>query len=285
VIVLLASAAIDAPWLRVTTLLALAAAAAGYVAASLPLWRSGCWPGVRIVLWCAGIFAVAVALVGPLAQLAHHDFAAHMVGHLLLGMLAPLLLVLAAPVTVALRRLPAVRARRLTRLLAAAPVRLLTHPVTASLLNIGGLWLLYRTGLYSRLDDSLAVHMLVHAHVLGAGYLFAFAFVGVDPAPHRPRFATRAVVLLIALAAHAVLAKSLYAGPPPGVPIEQARSGAMVMYYGGDAVDLVLITVFFRQWFTATRPRRRPDRQVEVAPQSGPAAVSSRTTTARHAGA
>jgi putative membrane protein len=259
----------QAQWSSTAVVVLIVAAAAGYVAAAMPLWRTGRWSGARILLWCAGMVAVAVPLAGPLAQRAHHDFVAHMAGHLLLGMLAPLLLVLAAPITLALRRLPVVQGRWLTRLLAAAPVRLLTHPVSASLLNIGGLWLLYRSSLHGLLNDNAAVHMLVHAHVLAAGYLFAFAFVGVDPAPHRLRFPPRAVVLLIALAAHAILAKSLYANPPVRVPVGQAQTGAMVMYYGGDAVDLLLIITFFWQWFHATRPRRRG-----LQPDDGTHAVS-----------
>lgn len=245
------------PWLSPAAASLMAVAAVGYIGASVPLWRSGRWPGGRMVLWTAGTATAAVTLIGPLAQRAHHDFAAHMVGHVLLGMLAPLLLTLAAPITLMLRRLPIALARRCTRLLAAGPVRLLTHPVIASVLNIGGLWLLYRTDLYARMEDSVAIDVLVHVHVLGAGYLFASAFVGVDPVPHRPRFPARAVVLLVALAAHAILAKSLYAHPPPGLAHHQTQAGAMVMYYGGDAVDLLLITTFFWQWFDAARPRAR----------------------------
>jgi hypothetical protein len=43
----------------------------------------------------------------------------------------------------------------------------------------------------------------------------------------------------------------------------------MVMYYGGDTADLLLITTFFWQWFHAARPRRRGLR-----PDDGTHAVS-----------
>ena len=64
------------------------------------------WPKTRAALWLLGLVCAASAVVGPLAQRAHADLRAHMVGHVLLGMLAPLLVALAAPVTLAPRALP-----------------------------------------------------------------------------------------------------------------------------------------------------------------------------------
>jgi putative membrane protein len=138
------------------------------------------------VLWCTGLGVLAMALLSPLAEAAHHDFTAHMAQHLLLGMLTPLLLVLAAPATLALRALPVPPARRLARLLRSRPVRYLTDPIVAATLDAGGLWLLYTTSLYRMMVNHPAVHLAVHVHVLAAGCLFTFAIVGVDPAPHRP---------------------------------------------------------------------------------------------------
>jgi putative membrane protein len=215
-------------------------------------------PWWRTAAWCAGLAAAAAATLGPLAAVAHHDFVAHTAGHLLLGMLAPLLLMLGRPVTVLLRALPVAPARRLSRILGATPARLLTHPFTAAVLNAGGLWLIYTTGLYAatRTDDRL--HLLVHAHVFLAGYLLTAAVAGGDPAPHRPGFAVRAAALVAFLSAHGILAKHLYAHPPAGVDTGSAESAAMLMYYGGDLIDLVLIVLLCRQWYAATRPADAP---------------------------
>ncbi|UQU62557.1 cytochrome c oxidase assembly protein [Couchioplanes caeruleus] len=236
----------------------LLAAALGYLTGAVVVRRrGGWWPAERTISWIAGLVAAMAALVGPLADAAHHDFTAHMVGHLLLGMTAPLLLVLAAPLTLALRALPVARARTLSHLLASRPVRTLTHPVTAAVLNGGGLWLLYTTGLYGAMSDHAWIHVAVHLHVLAAGYLFTASVIGVDPAPHRPGRRTRAAVLIAFLAAHATLAKSVYGHPPAGVLPADARTGAELMYYGGDLIDLVLIYLFCRQWFQAADPARR----------------------------
>ncbi|MEC5181912.1 cytochrome c oxidase assembly factor CtaG [Arthrobacter sp. CG_A4] len=129
-------------------------------------------------------------------------------------------------------------------MLSSAPVQVLTHPVSAAVLNVGGLWVLYTTGV----------------HMLAAGYLFTAALIGTDPDPHRAGYRTRAVVLVAALAGHDILAKTLYAIPPAGVtvPQAQAQAGAQLMYYGGDAIDLIVITIFCYRWYRHTRPRTAP---------------------------
>lgn len=217
--------------------------------------RAKRWKRTRVVCWYAGLLAAGVALIGPIAARAHADFAFHMLGHLLLGMLAPVLLVLGAPVTLTLRALPVGRSRRVVRLLSTPPLATLAHPVTAAMLNLGGLVVLYATDLYAAMHDRAPVHVLVHAHVLFAGYLFTAAMIGIDPVARRPSYLSRAVVLVLALGVHAVLAKWLYAHPPAGVPLDDARAGSLLMYYGGDAVHLALIVVFCAQWFRASQPR------------------------------
>ncbi|MEU0239089.1 cytochrome c oxidase assembly protein [Nocardiopsis sp. NPDC006198] len=238
------------------TAILLVAALAAYPAAVSALYRRGtAWPASRTAPWAAGCLCVGAALVGPLAERAHHDFTAHMAGHVLLGMLGPLLLVLAAPVTLALRTLPVRAARPLARILSSPPAAVLTDPFVAGALSVGGLWALYRTGLYALTHTDPLLHALVHAHVFAAGYLFAFAVLGgPDPAPHRPSPPWRAAALVLAIAAHNILAKTLYAAPPEGVPAEQARAGAELMYYAGAPVEIALIFLVCRPWIL---PRRR----------------------------
>jgi putative membrane protein len=214
------------------------------------------WPWQRTVLWVAGSAAAGLAMSGPFAAAADGDFVAHMAVHLLLGMIAPLLLVLAGPVTLLLRALPVGWARALSRLLRSRPARFLTEPVVAATLSVGGLWLLYTTDLYPALHHRPALHLLVHAHVFVAGWLFTVAMISVDPLPHRRGHLHRSVVLILALAGHDVLAKFLYAHPPVGVTAPAAETGAMLMYYGGDLVDLAIMVVLCAQWFRARN--RRP---------------------------
>ncbi|MES1041606.1 cytochrome c oxidase assembly protein [Peribacillus simplex] len=213
------------------------------------------WPLYRTLFWILGTICTTSSIIGPIANRAHIDFTAHMVGHLLLGMIAPILLVLAAPITLALRTLDVQSARRLSKLLKSWPLRIISNPITASVLNIGGLWILYTTELYRLMHHNALLHALVHFHVFIAGYLFTASMIYMDPTPHRFNFMFRAVVFTISLAGHDILSKYIFAHPPSGVTKEQAENGGMLMYYAGDAIDVALICILCYQWFKATRPK------------------------------
>jgi putative membrane protein len=212
----------------------LAGAGSAYLVGVARAAGRGCWPRRRIAAWWAGV--AAAALGATLSASGAGTLAA--LGHLLLGMLAPLLLVLAAPVTLALRALPADRARALVAVLRSSPARVLTYPLVAGALDAGGLWLLYTTGLHA--------YPALGAHVLAAGYLFTASVVGIDPAPHRAGLTVRATALVLVAAAHGILAKHLYA--------DGWGTGAMVMYYGGDVIELALAALLCRE-LLADRPR------------------------------
>lgn len=213
------------------------------------------WPLIRIVYWHLGILCIVVVFVGPIGDRAHTDFTVHMAGHLLLGMLAPLLIVLSAPMTLVLRTLSTVHARKVTRMLKSLPLRLLSHPLTAAVLNTGGLFVLYRTELYVWMHEYVLVSFLVHFHMFAAGYLFTASILYVDPTPHRFSFSYRSSVLIFALAGHAILSKMIYADPPETVADSEGKTAGMLMYYGGDAIDLFIIFILWLQWYKAARPK------------------------------
>lgn len=239
----------------ILAVIGLALAAVVYLGAALAEIRRGNrgWPWFRAVLWLAGLGCGAAAVVGPLAEAAHAEFPAHMIAHLLVGMLAPVLLVLAAPITLALRTLHVVPARRLARLLGSGVGRFLSHPVPAATIHVGSLWLLYTTGLGAAMLQNPMLHYLLLIHFLVAGYLFTTSIIGVDPAPHRASFRLRLIVLVLAIALHSALAKYIYVHPPQGITAPAAELGALLMFYGGDLIELVVVTVFFSQWYGRTR--------------------------------
>ncbi|WP_062748431.1 cytochrome c oxidase assembly protein [Shouchella tritolerans] len=229
-----------------------------YIIAALLSYRTvKPWPLYRTLMWIAGCFAAYLAVAGPIAEKAHTDFAFHMVGHLLLGMLAPLLMALAAPVTLLVRTLPVPMAKGVSQLLRSKIPQAIADPIVASLLNIGALWLLYTTGLFAFMHAHPFLYFLIHIHVFLAGYMFTISMIYIDPVSHRKPFLYRAIVLVIALAGHGILSKWIYANPPVGVAPEQAQTGAMLMYYGGDAIDLFLLFIFCFQWYKATRRSAR----------------------------
>ncbi|MDO1480270.1 cytochrome c oxidase assembly protein [Rhodococcus ruber] len=240
-----------------------AAAIAGtYLAASSRLRRRGdVWSRARDASFVAGCAIVAAATV-PLPVPA---FTGHMGVHLGVGMVGPVLLVLARPVTLALRAVQPGPARRaLVSVAHSGPVAVLTAPPVAAVLDLGGLWLLYRTGLFAVMHHSLLLGAVVHLHVFAAGVLFAYAICQVDPVRHRYGLGSRAAVLFLAGTAHAILAESLYASPPPGheVATSDLQAGALVMYYGGDLVEVALAVVPAVEWYRRTgRDRARSVRR------------------------
>jgi putative membrane protein len=234
----------------------LGVAALAYAAGVVAVRSGAGWPVHRIAFWYVGIGCAAAALIGPVAGAARTSFTAHMAGHLLLGMVAPLSIALAAPVTLLLRALPVDGGRVVAALLRSRIVRVVSHPLVAAGLNGGGLWLLYTSDLYSQMHSSPVLYGIVHLHIFLAGFVFTAAVVGVDPNPHRAAFPLRATVLVAFIAAHSILAKWLYAHPPPGVEPRDAQIGAQLMYYGGDVVDVTLIVLLFLGWYRAARPRQ-----------------------------
>lgn len=216
------------------------------------------WSRWRTLSFLAGMSLLAIAMLPSLVQYAHHNLQGHMIQHLLVGMLAPLGLVLAAPLTLLLRTLPVQGARAVTVMLRSKPFHWLSHPVTALMLNIGGMYLLYLTPLYAQTIKNPYLHHLVHLHFLAAGYLFAWSIAGPDPAPNRPGMRIRVVVLFISIAAHAFLSKFMYAYSwPRNTPhnLEQIQEAAQLMYYGGDFAELLLVVVLFTNWYRAGSSR------------------------------
>ncbi|WP_244857085.1 cytochrome c oxidase assembly protein [Oceanobacillus sp. J11TS1] len=90
-----------------------------------------------------------------------------------------------------------------------------------------------------------------------AGYVFTIAVLYIDPIRYRYSYTYRTVVFIIALAGHGILSKYIYAFPPEGIPKYHAEIGAQVMYYGGDIIDIVLITILFYHWYQTTNPDKK----------------------------
>ena len=247
-------------------LLLLSSTAAGYLGLALAERRRRGWPEARIVAFLLGAATIAWALAPGMDRWADADFSAHMAQHLLLAMVGPLGLVLGAPVTLLLRTLPHASARRLGRLLHAPAVRVLTRPVVALALSSGGLVALYFTPVYDLSTRHPAVHVLVHAHLVLSGALFAWVVAGPDPAPRRASVRARLLVLGAAVAIHASVAQLLYAGLLVRVhePVVQMQAAGNLMYFGGDIAELLLAVALLLSW------RRAPARPAYALPGPPP---------------
>jgi len=246
------------------------AAAAAYVAGAGSDRAAG-WPVLRTAAFLLGLSLALLTVLGPLPALAHTDFTWLALSHVAAGMLAPLFLVLSRPVTLALRVMDKMPARRTVRVLRSAPARFLSHPLTAAVLNVGGMVLMFRTPLFDAMAALAPVHWLVSFHLVAAGYLWTAALIGRDPNPHRAGLRLRGAVLVATAAAHNILAKSLYGDPPAGVPAAAAEAGAMAMYYAGGAVEIAVMTIFCLQWYRSSAPSRSPAAPIRSSAGTEPA--------------
>lgn len=208
--------------------------------------------GWRTISFLLGSVLLAVSMLPSLMAWAHQDLRGHMVQHLLIGMYAPLFLVLGAPVTLALKVLPVNTARGVTAVLRSSVFYFVSHPITAFLLNIGGMYLLYLTPLYVESLANPILHYLIHIHFLAAGYLFTWSMIGQEPVPRRPTFNVRVFILFISIAAHAFLSKFMYAYLYPLNSTNsntQIQEAAKLMYYWGDLSELLLAIALLALWY------------------------------------
>ncbi|MES9681384.1 cytochrome c oxidase assembly protein [Gottfriedia acidiceleris] len=227
----------------------------GYLVAAIKHKKKP-WPKFRSILWITGFVCILVSVIGPIAKLSHHLFVFHMIMHLLLGMLAPFFIALSRPITLLLTSLKTQHARRVTRILRSAPVGLLTHPITTMLLNIGGLWVLYTSTVFNLIHESTFLLNLVHIHLFFSGFLFTTSIIAIEPFPHKFSFLFRSSIMIIALAGHDILSKLLFSNPLDSFGFDDAQLGAVLMYYGGDLVDLLLITVLCYFWYKSANSNK-----------------------------
>jgi putative membrane protein len=169
----------------------------------------------------------------------------------------------------------------LLRILHSRPAVVLSAPATAVLLDIGGLYVLYLTGMYRAAEGNELVHAAVHLHMFLAGCLLSWAIIGVDPIRRRPGMKARLAALIIGAAGHDTLAKLMYAHnlPDGGGTITGRHAGAELMYYGGTVIGLALAIIVMAQWYqltgrelarSARRSISRPGQPVHDADRAAP---------------
>ncbi len=232
--------------------------AVGYVAsASAQIQRGRHWPAVRTWCFVGAVMSVVWSLWTPLLPFEPGDLRQHMLQHLIVGMYAPLGVVLAAPLTLALRTLPRARSRQVGSLLRSRPMRFVTHPVVALVVNVGVLVALYLTPLYGWVNQHPPAHLVVYLHFFAAGCLFAWVIAGADPVPHRWSVPRRLVLIGFAVAAHAAIAQLVYAGIGTHLAASdtERRAAGDLMYYGGDIAEILLAAAILSTWRTTSLDR------------------------------
>jgi putative copper resistance protein D len=164
----------------------------------------------RTLAWMCGCAALLFTTSSGLGRYMPAMFSMHMVAHMLLSMLVPILLVLGGPVTLALRALPAAGRGEPPGprewLLAALHSRvslLLTNPIVATLVFVGGFYGLYLGGVFDAAVSNHAAHVLMNVHFLLSGYLFYWVVIGIDPTPRQIPQLGKVAMVFASLPLHA----------------------------------------------------------------------------------
>ena len=270
----------DVLWLSVAAVLV-----GAYLAGAVRLRRRGDhWPVGRLLWWLAGCLGLVFVTSGGPAVYGRIHFSAHMLQHMALMVTIPFLFVLGAPVTLAMRALPAradgsfgVR-ELLLAMVHSRLLRLLGHPVVASVLFTGSLVAFYYTPLFGLAMFTHTGHVLMTVHFLLTGYLFVWSLVGVDPGPARPPYPFRLLLLLVMLGFHAFFGISLMSSGALLAPdwwhalgqtddaalLADQQTGGAIAWAAGDLPSLLLSVALVIGWVRSdAQETKRLDRRAD----------------------
>lgn len=184
--------------------------------------------------------AAALIVVGLVPD---RPLSSHMVGHLLLIMVAAPLIALGAPVRTLLRALPPRGRRSFGLALTSRAVRLLSHPLVGWCVFVAVILLTHLTGFFDLAERHPLLHALEHWLYLVSALIFWMGLFGADPIPHRLGWLGRSASVLLAMPAMSIVGILLiqssrvryaaYLGP--GALADQ-RAAGNVMWLGGAIV-------------------------------------------------
>lgn len=256
-----------------------------YIAGVVRLRRRGdSWPWYRTVLWVAGLLVLFYITNGGVNVYEKYLFSAHMLAHMVLGMMIPVLLVPGAPVTLALRaiekRTDGSRGPREWIMLAVHSkyFAVLANPIVAAVLFAASLWVFYYTPLFSWATTDHVGHEWMIVHFLATGYLFVQSLIGIDPVPSRPPYPMRLLVLLATMAFHAFFGLSLMTGTGllladwygamgrewgPSAIADQQAGGGIAWSVGEIPTVILAIAVAFMWSRSDERESKRYDRKAD----------------------
>ena len=256
-----------------------------YVTGVVILARRGDrWPWLRTASWILGVLALAWITCGGIAAYVDKLFSAHMLIHMVIGMMIPVLLVPGAPITLALR---AFKARHdgsrgprewILELVHSPWLRVIGNPYVAAVIFVASLWIFYYTPLFSWASTTHLGHEWMLFHFLIAGYLFVQALIGIDPAPGRPPHAVRLLLLLITMGGHAFFGLAIMTGQGlmladwfgamgwdfGATALQDQQSAGGIAWGVGEFPTLALAVAVAIQWARSDeREARRRDRAAD----------------------
>lgn len=228
----------------------------------------------EITAFYVGLTLLAVALVSPIDAMSQQLFCAHMVQHLLIGLVAPLLIVLGRPF-VATRGLIA-RGTQRELYAMVRPIRRGLHVRASSVgwslaavtAHIGAFWMWHAPPFYDAAVRNNAIHAFEHATFLATGIVFWSTMLATR---WRERSAVAVLYLFVAGLTSGALAALLTLAPYPLysvhttttaawhlTPLEDQQLAGAIMWVPGGIVYVGAALVLFIRWLQAAPSTGRP---------------------------
>jgi cytochrome c oxidase assembly factor CtaG len=221
------------------------------------------WPVSRSVAFGAGLLVCVIATNGSIGVYDMALFSAHMIGHLMLVMLAPALICVGHPLELLVRASAEPWRTRVSNLLRSGPVSVFFAPPVALASYAAVIVCSHLTGIMDTVMQSPWAGQLEHLVYLVAGFQFFTLLVGDETIRWQLSTPARWLLLAIAMAVDTFTgvvlltttqAVAMVAVPGLTVdPLSDTRAGGAIMWVGGDGlmvVVMVALTVGFL---------RRPD--------------------------
>ena len=255
---------LDAVALAVLVLLA-----TGYLTAAMLANRQTeehAWPARYTLSFLAGLVVCGLATNSSIAVYDMSLFSAHMIGHLMLVMLAPALLTAGRPLTLLLRANTGRRRERIATVLTGRVVSLLTAPPVALAGYTVVIVATHLTGLMDVIMRHTWAGQLEHLVYLLLGCQFFVVVIGDAPIRWRLPAPSRLFMLALSMAVDTftgiVLLQSTVAiamTPPPGAdvnPLTDTRTGGAIMWFGGDGIMAVIMVAIAIGWVHGSANRQ-----------------------------
>lgn len=241
--------------------------------------------GWQVVSFAAGCACLGVALLSPIDALAEESFAAHMIQHVLLAVVAPPLVVAASPAVACLWALPASTRRRVAGAVTvpaiAAVWRIATTPLIAAGVHAGALWLWHAPRLYTLALEHPAAHVAEHLSFFGTGALL-WSGILRPAGSRRTALGVGLVALFATMLQSAALgalitfsrrvwfpAQSAGAAPWHLSPLVDQQLAGLIMWVPGGLLYLIGMSVLFVEWMRLSERRHRVTRAATAAAAFG----------------
>lgn len=255
-----------------------------YVAAVVAARRGGTrWSPARTVAFASGLAVAGAAIMGSPGEYGDHGLLwVHMIGHLMLIMVAPWLLCLGHPVTLLLRVTRGATRDRLETIRGSRAVRLAGSPITGLGVYAVVLFGVHLSSFMDVMMGSTALMALERVLYLGGGYLYFSRLLTSDPPRDGLAYPLRLFSLFMGMSADTIVGVVLlqathspfpaYASAQPSWgpgPLADVHGAGAVMWIGGDGLMFVMMIAVAARWLTDRSPEAaRAGAFLEAARQS-----------------